>query len=208
MIINRRHFLIGLAMSGSAALWAQACSTTPVTTSGALGTPTIATTATRNTTNAGRQILRAASPGAAKQLDPAFYNLFEDNQIGQTIFDRLIEVDHTLTPQPMLAESWEATSSQSWTFKLREGVKFHHGALFSAKDVRYTFERLLNPQTGSPYRNSLQFIDKVEALGESMVQFRLHTPNVELPLLLASSWASIIPHTLPSSLFVALPSGT
>jgi|688.fasta_scaffold42150_7 peptide/nickel transport system substrate-binding protein len=208
MIINRRHFLIGLALSGGATLWTQACGLGATPTNTQVSQQPVAIQATATATTKTVQILRASSPGAAKQLDPAFYITFEDNQIGQTLFDRLIWVDYSLTPQPMLAESWEATTSHSWTFKVREGVYFHHGTLFSAQDVIHTFERLLSPRTSSPYRNSLQFIDKVEARDDYTVQFHLRSPNPDLPLLLSSSWAGIIPHDLPSNLLSFRPSGT
>jgi peptide/nickel transport system substrate-binding protein len=159
--------------------------------------------------NANEQTLRVAFPGAAKQLDPAFYSVIEEHQIGFTLFDALVWVDHTLTPQPMLAESWDASPTlRSWTFKLREGVRFHHGATFSAQDVTYTFSRILNPDTGSPFRSTLQFVEKVEALDEYTVRFDLKTPSAELPLLLGAPQARIVPHDLPSALLTAKPSGT
>lgn len=211
MVINRRHFLMGLAASGGAALWAQACSTTTATTS-TLSMPTVAITPTRNATSAtsaNGQTLRVAFPGAAKQLDPAFYSAIEEHQIGFAVFDALVWVDHTLTPQPMLAESWDAAPTlRSWTFKLREGVRFHHGTTFSAQDVTYTFHRLLNPAAGSSFRSAIQFVEKVEALDDYTVRFDLKTPSAELPLLLGAPQARIVPHDLPSTLLTAKPSGT
>lgn len=212
MVINRRHFLLGLAVSGGAALWAQACSTTTTATTGAPSAPTVVTTPTRtasSATNAGAQPLRVAFPGPAKQLDPAYYGVIEEHQIGFAIFDALVEVDHTLTPKPMLAESWDASPTlRSWTFKLREGVRFHHGTPFSAQDVTYTFARILAPGAGSPFRSALQFVEKVEALDDYTVRFDLKTPSAELPLLLGAPPARIVPHDLPSALLTAKPSGT
>lgn len=211
MIINRRHFLlIGLAVSGGVALWAQASSTTlPATTDSGAG-PTVAVTPRRVvTSSAAGQILRVAFPSAAKQLDPAFYTVIEEHQIGFAIFDGLVWVDHTLTPQPMLAESWDASPTlHRWTFKLREGVSFHHGTTFTAQDVVYTFARILKSGTGSPFRSTLQFVEKVEALDDYTVRFDLKTPSAELPLLLGAPQARIVPHDLHSELLTTKPSGT
>ena len=212
MIINRRHFLIGLAVSGGAALWAQACATTTTATTGEVSVPPLAATPTRSAIVAGSangQTLRVAFPGAAKQLDPAFYSVIEEHQIGFALFDALVWVDHTLTPRPMLAESWDASANlRSWTFKLREGVQFHHGTTFSAQDVVYTFERILAPAAGSPFRSTMQFVEKVEALDDYTVRFALKTPSAELPLLLGAPHARIVPHDLPSALLTTKPSGT
>jgi len=212
MVINRRHFLLGLAMSGGAALWAQACSTTTTATTGARSTLAVVKAPTRNAasaTNTGAQPLRVAFPGPAKQLDPAFYSVIEEHQIGFAVFDALVWVDHTLTPRPMLAESWDASPSlRSWTFKLREGVRFHHDTTFAAPDVIYTFDRILHSELGSPFRSAIQFVEKVEALDDYTVRFDLKTPSAELPLLLGAPQARIVPHDLPSALLTDKPSGT
>lgn len=181
-------------------------------TTGTLRTPTVVATPTRNSTGAANgdgPTLRVAFPGPAKQLDPAFYSVIEEHQIGFALFDALVWVDHTLTPQPMLAASWEASPTlRSWTFTLREGVRFHHGTTFSAQDVIYTFERILNPDAGSPFRSALQFVEKVAALDQYTVRFDLKTPSAELPLLLGAPQARIVPHDLPSEFLTAKPSGT
>lgn len=208
MKLNRRYFLFGLALSGGAALWAQACATTTPATTSTAGLPTAPSTPTSSTA-ATEQTLRVAVPGAAKQLDPAFYSVIEEHQIGFALFDGLVWVDHTLTPQPMLAESWDASANlRSWTFALRQGVSFHHGTTFSAQDVVYTFTRILDPSVGSPFRSTIQFVEKVEAIDDYTVRFDLKSPSAELPLLLGAPQARIIPHDLPSEILSVKPAGT
>ena len=54
--------------------------------------------------------------------------------------------DQTLTLQPVLATSWTSNStSDVWTFKIRQGVKFHSGASLTADDVVYTYKLQTNP---------------------------------------------------------------
>jgi peptide/nickel transport system substrate-binding protein len=62
-------------------------------------------------------------------------------------FDRLIDYDEKLTPQPMLAESWEASSDLTqFTLNLRKGVQFHTGREFTSDDVKYNLLRVRDPK--------------------------------------------------------------
>jgi len=76
--------------------------------------------------------------------DPASIGVI--SQVGEyLLFD---DSEHGL--QPSLAVSWSGNDDATeWTFKLRSGVKFHDGQVLSAKDVVATFERLVNPSSGS-----------------------------------------------------------
>lgn len=76
---------------------------------------------------------------------------------------------------------------------MRRGVKFHNGAALTAQDVVYTFNRLLDPKFGSGFRSVLGFVKSVEAQGDHTVRFQLSTPNAELPFLLGSPQAGIVP---------------
>lgn len=208
-MINRRLFLKGFAVSGLTAVCTQGCF--PGNSAGETPTsiPTLATKPAAATAEDTRSSLRIALPGAVKQLDPALYSVIEEHQIGFALFDGLVWIDHTLTPQPMLAESWEVNPTlRSWTFKLREDVHFHHGLAFSADDVVYTLERLLDPKLGSTFRSSLNLIDKVEAVDQYTVRIRLKTPSAELPLLLGAAQMRIVPHNLSNTVLAIKPAGT
>lgn len=208
-MINRRLFLQGFAVSSLAVLCAQGCFTGHTAREKATSAPTLTAKPPRSTAAGAGTSLRVAFPGAAKQLDPAFYSVIEEHQIGFALFDGLVWIDHTLTPQPMLAESWEPNLTlRSWTFKLREDVYFHHGLSFSAEDVVYTFARLLDPKIGSTFRSSLNVIDKVEAIDQYTVRFRLRSPSAELPLLLGAPQARIVPHDLSNAVLAVKPAGT
>jgi peptide/nickel transport system substrate-binding protein len=78
----------------------------------------------------------------------------EGHQIGSTsvnttfqVFDRLIEYDPSMTPMPMLAESWEqSTDLKQLKLNLRKGVQFHTGREFTSEDVKYNFMRVRDPK--------------------------------------------------------------
>jgi peptide/nickel transport system substrate-binding protein len=127
----------------------------------------------------------------------------------QHIWDTLVRVDFDLNPRPLLAESWTTSEDGlSWTFKLRQGIKHHHGSPLVAADVVHTFQRILEPATGSVVRTVLGFIDAVEATDTQTVTFRLKAPNADLPLLVGIPQAAILPHDRSEEQLISEPVGT
>jgi len=76
-------------------------------------------------------------------LDPAMATSSEDFKVADWVFDGLVRFDGPTTKiAPALAESWERSEDGlTWTFKLRNGVKFHDGTPFTAEAVKVSFER-------------------------------------------------------------------
>lgn len=210
-MLTRRKILKS-SVGALTTLWlAQGCITpiAPDQASQLSQTPTSRATTTTSSDVKPASTLRVAMPGVPKQLDPAYYTTIEEHQLGFAIYDGLVWVDHTLSAKPMLALEWEADENlRTWTFKLRENVKFHHGTLLSAQDVVHTFGRLTAPDSKSTFANSLSFVEKVEAVDDFTVRFRLNSPSAELPLLLGAPQTRIISHEYTESLLTKQPSGT
>ena len=153
--------------------------------------------------------LRAATMSDTSTLDPALTLTLSDQPINQLAYDNLVLRQPDLSLRPMLAVSWTANADlTSYTFKLREGVKFHHGKEFKAEDVVYTFERLLSPELGSPGASSLDFITDIVAIDDYTVRFDLASPNATLPDSLSVYHAKIVPSDIDGSRLATEEFGT
>ena len=76
------------------------------------------------------------------------------------MYDSLLHKTPKLQYEPSLATEWRAIDDTTWEFKLRQGVKFHSGDLFGAEDVKFTFERVLNPETKSPQIGNVRAVKR------------------------------------------------
>ena len=87
-----------------------------------------------------------AASSDPKSLDPAFASDGESFRVSRQIFEGLVGVEPgTADPAPLLAESWETSKDGlSYTFKLKDGVKFHDGTDFNAEAVCFNFDRWYN----------------------------------------------------------------
>lgn len=111
-------------------------------------------------------------------LDPHVTSARSSYQILENVLDTLVEMDDELNIVPALATSWEvADDGAVWTFELRDDVVFHNGRPMTADDVVYTFERLLDPETGSGNAYKVVGSPSIEALAPHTVQFTLSEPS-------------------------------
>lgn len=157
----------------------------------------------------GASVVRVAFLNYPRTLDPARAQSMEEMQCAYTLYDALIYVTPDLTPQPLLAASWQAAADRlSWTFELQRNVRFHNNAVLTAADVAYTFNRILDPALGSSIRLIFDFVERVEAVDEYTVRFVLSSPNVDLPLLVGTPLTGIVPNGTSSATLSAQPTGT
>jgi len=92
---------------------------------------------------------------------------------------------------PSLATSWEVNSDKVYTFKLRQGVKFHDGTDFNAAAVKAHFDRLLGPEKPLASRSYLPWLDKTEAVDNFTVRFTTKVPYAFFVRLLSGSSSQI-----------------
>ena len=112
---------------------------------------------------------------------------------GDLTYQSLVMFDENLKIVPCLAEAWKLSDDRlTWSFRLRQGVRFHDGSEFEAEDVRAWFERMMAPATASPYRGSFSQVVKVEPKGKYEVELTLGAPHAPLLALLASLRGSAI----------------
>ena len=95
-----------------------------------------------------------------------------------------------LTLQPVLATSWTPNSNATvWTFKIRQGVKFHNGAALTAADVVYTYKLQTNPSGSSNALSAFKGVltpSGVQQVDDYTVAFHLAAPNGNFPYLTSS----------------------
>jgi len=92
--------------------------------------------------------------------------------------------------QPMLATSWTPSKGGAvWTFKIRQGVKFHDGSPLTADDVVYTIQQLSDPKNASNALSTFTGVLKpagVVKVDAATVEFHLEAPNGNFPYLVSS----------------------
>ncbi len=104
--------------------------------------------------------------------DPPNSVLREAFILSYNVFDHLAARDvKTGKVGPSLALSWKPLNDTTWEVKLRKGVKFHDGSPFTARDVKATFDRVLNPENKLVARGNHAKIKSVEIVDESTVHF-------------------------------------
>jgi len=99
-----------------------------------------------------------ARGGDSVKLDPAVIEDGESARVTNQIFETLVKFDGSTTNIiPALATSWENSSDGlTWTFKLRQGVKFHDGTPFNAQAVKFNFDRW--GDKNNPYHRGGDFV--------------------------------------------------
>ncbi|MEO6445833.1 MAG: ABC transporter substrate-binding protein [Gemmatimonadaceae bacterium] len=113
--------------------------------------------------------------------------------LNKVLFPGLVRPDEQLRPVPDLAESWEASDDGlSYTFKLRPGVVWHDGVPFSAHDVKFTFDQIIDLDSGSRLRSDFAAVDGTDVLDSLTVRFRLKAPFAPFLTLLGYN-AGILP---------------
>ncbi|WP_223066198.1 ABC transporter substrate-binding protein [Paenibacillus caui] len=152
-----------------------------------------------NVTPSGCDILQTIRYRRLEKLDPAFvFTAFEAYLLGQICSTLVVYDAEQRTFKPGLAHLWECNEEYScWTFYLRKGVRFHHGRQMTAKDVRYTMERLF--AVNSPGLWQYADIERIETEGDTCIRFCLKKPNLFFLHSLGCFHMSILPYDVDLS---------
>ena len=138
--------------------------------------------------------LRIASSAGFYTLDPAGLMGWPDVDIDLALYNGLVRRIEDMSIEPVLAVSWEPNADASqYTFKLREGVKFHNDKDFKAEDVVFTFNRLIDPDVGSAAASQLDHIENIVIVDDYTVRFELSRPDAFFVDVLCVYQALILP---------------
>lgn len=161
---------------------------------------------TGNEEDKGLKIFRYNQASGISSLDPAFASLQSNIWAVNQIYNGLLETDSNLNIIPSLAKRYEVNEQGTrYTFHLRTDVYFHNdscfeqskGRKFTAHDVVYSFQRLIDPKTAA--KGAWVFNDKADsispfvALNDSTVEIRLRKPFTALPGILTMQYCFIVP---------------
>ena len=160
--ISRRNFLKVAGVS-AAALGLAACGGSKsgsTATSGSASSAAGSSTGSVNT--AGFTVQYGSNP---ETLDPALNSAIDGANTVITIFEPLLLINENNEVVGGQAESWETSEDGlTWTFTMRDGLKWSDGTDLNAKDFEYSFKRMVNPDTAAPYAETcLGMIDGFDA---------------------------------------------
>src|SRR5205814_10725070 len=113
--------------------------------------------------------------------------------------------------RPDLASICNSNSTGTvWTFNLRKGFTFSYGKPFTSKDVVWTFQRVIDPKTGSEGAPQMSFLTKqgIQAAGPYAVKFVTKKPVAELPLLITNKNTFITEAGTPTATLRTKGAGT
>lgn len=125
--------------------------------------------------------IRLAVAGDASTLDPRYATDATSARVNRLIYARLVDFDPQGRVQSALA-GWEVLEPTRYRFRLGEqGRRFHDGSWLSSRDVKATYDFVLDPANGSPHRASLALIDRIEVVDDDRIDFFLKRPDPLFP---------------------------
>ena len=110
------------------------------------------------------------------RINPA---MDEHGEINALIFDGLTDHDGDNQVIPRLAKSWDYDEdTYTYTFHLEENVKWHDGEPFTAEDVKFTIEAIMDPDNESENAPNYEDVEEINVIDDHTISFRLKAPNV------------------------------
>jgi peptide/nickel transport system substrate-binding protein len=139
------------------------------------------------------QTLLIANDQEPAGLDPHKVPAHSSIRIYEKVYDSLLRLDENMDLQPELALEWNQPDDVTYVFKLREGVRFHNGREMTAEDVKYSFERIMDPETASIAKSYFSKVESIEVVDPYTVKFTLSESYAPFLNYIASTYAAIVP---------------
>jgi peptide/nickel transport system substrate-binding protein len=136
-----------------------------------------------------------AQPAEATTMDPGRSTQVLTVNYFVNLYDTLTRWDAALALQPGLATAWRNVNETTWEFTLRQGVKFHDGAVLSAEDVKATLERNTTPGK-TVVQPGFATIESVQIAAPSVIRIVTKKPDPLMPVRMAQMGAQILPARL------------
>src|SRR5262249_38679376 len=146
----------------------------------------------------GRASPPAGSAPTPPSLDPHQESTFANIELVAPLYSTLLQLDPYHYPKIIgdLATDWKiAPDGLTYTFKLRQGIKFHDGSPLTSADVKATYEKIVFPPAGvrSIRRNTYAAVASIETPDAASIVFKLTHPSASLLDNLASPWNVVYP---------------
>jgi peptide/nickel transport system substrate-binding protein len=127
-------------------------------------------------------------------LDPRIGTDAQSERIGKLIFDSLVRRDEHFRLQPALAERWEVPDPLTYIFHLRRDVLFHDGRPLTARDVKWTFDSIMNGTVVTAKASTFKLVASVDIPDDHTVVFRLKEPYATLLWNVSDGAVGIVPY--------------
>lgn len=131
-----------------------------------------------DSTGSSELVIGTYSEGSNCVMDPQMTSSYGDWQYVNQMYDTIVTTDFDgETIKDALAESWEVSEDgMTYTFHLKDGVKFHSGKELTSEDVKWTWERW-RTESGTCYSYYLDFVDTIETPDEKTVVVNMTQPD-------------------------------
>src|SRR6266478_8901842 len=136
-----------------------------------------------------------SQPAEATTMDPGRSTQVLTVNYFVNMYDTLTRWDTALQLQPGLATSWKTVNETTWEFTLRQGVKFHDGAPFTAEDVKATLERNMVPGK-TVVTPGFTTIEAVQIVSPSVIRILTKKPDPLIAVRMAQMGSQILPARL------------
>lgn len=140
----------------------------------------------------GKKVINIGLKADPPSMDPNISTSLYDRQVYASLYDKLFDIDPSGKIVPMLAESYEVTpDGKTYTFKLKQGVKFHDGTDFDAEAVKFNFERNMKDEK-SKRKGDMKFVESVAVVDKNTVKVQMKEPFAPFLSILADRGGTMV----------------